>query len=51
MVESIIEHLAGGDTIEDLLSEFHDLERNDILTCLAFAAKSIHFKNIEISAA
>ena len=43
MVESIIEYLAGGDSIEDILEEFPELEKEDILACLAFAAKSIHF--------
>ena len=51
MVEGIIEYLAGGDSIEDILQEFSELEKEDILACLAFAAKSIHFKDIEIPAA
>ncbi|MFC2087168.1 DUF433 domain-containing protein [Bacteroidota bacterium] len=50
MVEGIIEYLAGGDSIDDILKEFPDLEKDDILACLAFAAKSIHFKDIEIPA-
>jgi uncharacterized protein (DUF433 family) len=33
-VETILEYLAGGDSIEDLLKEFPDLEREDILTCV-----------------
>lgn len=46
-VETILEHLAGGDSIEDLLAEFPDLEREDILACHEFsrrmlAAKSMH---------
>ncbi|MFW5944918.1 MAG: DUF433 domain-containing protein [Bacteroidota bacterium] len=51
MVEGIIEYLAGGDSIEDILQEFPDIEKEDILACLAFAARSIHFKDIEIPAA
>lgn len=51
MVESIIEYLAGGDMYEDILEEFPELEKEDILACLAFAAKSIQFKDIEIPAA
>jgi uncharacterized protein (DUF433 family) len=51
MVEGIIEYLAGGDSIEDILQEFPELEKEDILACLAFAAKSIHFKDIEIPVA
>jgi uncharacterized protein (DUF433 family) len=42
LVESILEYLAGGDSTEDILKEFSDLEKEDILACLAFAAKLIH---------
>ncbi len=46
-VETLLEYLAGGDSIEDLLEEFPDLERADILACHEFsrrmlAAKSVH---------
>ena len=46
-VETILEYLAGGDSVEDLLAEFPDLEREDILACHEFsrrmlAAKSAH---------
>lgn len=46
-VESILEYLAGGGSVERVLEEFHDLERDDILACLEFsrrmlAAKSVH---------
>ena len=51
MVEAILEYMAGGDTAEDILKEFTDLEKEDILACLAFAAKSIRFKDIEFPAA
>ena len=37
LMESILEYLAGGDTVEDLLKEFPDLERADILACIAYA--------------
>lgn len=40
-VESMLEYLAGGDTIEDLLREFPDLERADLLACLAFARRAL----------
>ena len=40
-VESILEYLAAGDSTEDLLTEFPDLERDDILACLEFAARSL----------
>ena len=46
-VETILEYLAGGDTIGDLLKAFPDLEHEDILACHEFArcmlaAKTIH---------
>lgn len=46
-VETILEYLAGGDSAEDLLAEFPDLEQGDILACLEFsrrmlAARSVH---------
>lgn len=46
MVESILEYIAGGDTIEDLLKEFTYIERDDILASIAYAAKVMHYKNI-----
>ena len=44
-VESILEYLAGGDSFEDLLAEFPDLEREDLLACLEFAARSLTIKS------
>ncbi len=46
-VESILEYLAGEVSVERVLAEFPDLERDDILACLEFsrrilAAKSVH---------
>jgi len=38
-VESLLEYLAAGDSIEDLLVEFPDLEREDFLACLEFTAR------------
>jgi hypothetical protein len=32
--------LAAGDSIDDLLAEFPDLEREDFLACLEFAART-----------
>jgi uncharacterized protein (DUF433 family) len=44
-VESLLEYLAGGDAIEDVLAEFPDLEREDLLACLEFAAQSLRVKS------
>ena len=40
-VESMLEYLAGGDTIDDVLGEFPDLEREDLLACLEFARMAL----------
>ncbi len=50
-VDSILEYLAAGDTIEDILSEFNDLEREDILACYAYASASMKLKDIQVPAA
>jgi uncharacterized protein (DUF433 family) len=50
-VESMLEYLAGGDTIEDLLAEFPDLEREDLLACLEFAAESLKLKTQHLALA
>ena len=50
-VEAILEYLSGGDTIEDILAEFTDLEKEDILACLAYATASMRLKDIEVKAA
>ncbi len=44
-VESLLEYLAGGDSFEDLLAEFPDLEREDLQACLEFAAESLKLKS------
>jgi len=44
-VESILEYLAGGDTFEEVLAEFPDLEREDLLACLDFATRSLKLKS------
>lgn len=50
-VSYILEYLAGGDSIEDILNEFKDLTRDDILACLAYAAQTVNFKEFRITAA
>jgi uncharacterized protein (DUF433 family) len=44
-VESVLEYLAAGDSFDDLLAEFPDLEREDLLACLEFAAYSLKVKS------
>jgi len=44
-VVSMLEYLAAGDSFEDLLEEFPDLERDDLRACLDFAARSLKLKS------
>lgn len=45
-VENILELLASGMTIEELLEDYPDLEREDFLACLSYASRLIHVKSI-----
>ncbi len=40
-VHQIVNMLANGDTIEELLVEYPSLEREDILACLSYAASLV----------
>ena len=40
-VDLILEKLAAGDTIDDLLDAYPNLKKEDITACLLFAADSI----------
>jgi uncharacterized protein (DUF433 family) len=46
-VETILEWLSSGMTIEEILADYEDLQREDILETLDFAAKLVHVKRIE----
>jgi uncharacterized protein (DUF433 family) len=46
-VENVLEWLAGGMSIEEILADYEDLEREDILATLAFAARLTHVKRLE----
>jgi len=46
-VESVLEWLAGGMTIEEVLADYADLELDDILAALACAARVAHVNRAE----
>jgi uncharacterized protein (DUF433 family) len=46
-VENVLEWLAAGMTIDEILEDYQDLEREDILAALAFAARMTHVKRSE----
>ena len=50
-VEGMLEYLAGGDTVEEILEEFPDLEREDLLACIQYAVVNMKHKYAEIKAA
>jgi len=50
-VENLLELLAGGMSIEEVLEDYEDLEREDILAALSYAARLTHVKRMEPLAA
>ncbi len=50
-VENILELLAAGSTIDQILADYEDLEREDILAVLSYAARLAHVKRIDRIAA
>jgi len=51
LVESILEYLSGGDSMEDILQEFPDLVKEDILASIAYATAVLKHKGITYSGA
>jgi uncharacterized protein (DUF433 family) len=49
-VEMLLDLLSSGMTPEQILADYHDLERDDILATLAFAAKLSRVKSIDAHA-
>jgi len=45
-VENMLELLASGMSIEELLIDYPDLEREDFLACIDYAAKLTNLKSI-----
>lgn len=46
-VETILELLSSGMTTDDILDDYEDLEREDILAALSFATRLSQIKRIE----
>lgn len=46
-VETILELLSSGMTTDEILADYEDLEREDILAALSFAARLSQVKRIE----
>ncbi len=45
-VENMLELLASGMTIEELLKDYPDLEKEDFLACIEYASKLVQVKSI-----
>lgn len=50
-VETILELLSAGMTVDEILADYEDLEREDILATLAFAARLSQVKRLELVSA
>jgi uncharacterized protein (DUF433 family) len=50
-VENLLELMASGMTTEQILADYADLEREDILAALSFAARLAHVKRMDRFAA
>lgn len=46
-VEVLLELLSSGMTFEEILGDYEDLEREDLLAALAFAARVVQTKRVE----
>lgn len=50
-VENLLELLASGMSFEEILADYEDLQREDILAALSYAARLSHIKRVERFAA
>jgi len=50
-VENVLEWLASGMSVDEILRDYNDLDRDDILATLAYAARLAHVKSIRALAA
>jgi uncharacterized protein (DUF433 family) len=47
-VETILEWLGSGMSVEDILEDYEDIEREDILAALNFASRLVQIKRIKM---
>jgi uncharacterized protein (DUF433 family) len=50
LVTTILELLASGMTYEELLTDYPNLEVEDIHACLSFAAQIVNFRSVSVAA-
>ena len=49
-VDSLLELLASGMTIDEVLADYHDLEREDLLAALEFGARAASQRTLPLGA-
>ena len=49
-VLDVLEYMAGGDSVDELLRAFPYISREDVLACLAFAAERVDYPAYAIAA-
>jgi uncharacterized protein (DUF433 family) len=50
-VEDLLELLASGMSVEDIVADYEDLERDDVLAALSYAARITHLRRMDRLAA
>jgi uncharacterized protein (DUF433 family) len=50
-VENVLQWLASGMSTEEILTDYEDLTRDDIMACLTYAARMTQVKHMELLAA
>lgn len=48
-VETLLELMSSGMTLDEILADYEDLERDDLLAALAFAARLSHVKRMDLA--
>lgn len=51
MVWLLLEYLANGDSVDDILAAYPDLSRDDVQACLAYAARMARERVLDVDAA
>ena len=47
-VENVLEWLASGMSVDEILADYEDLEREDIFAVLSYAARLTHIQRMEL---
>ncbi len=46
-VETLLELLSAGMTVDEILADYEDLDRDDLMATLAFAARSVRSRRLQ----